>query len=93
MGGLPVRASRRAGRKWEGPGHDLNAGRTAGPFADALPVPQRLVAARQNGRLSVRGRRPKGRMAHSREPREAKASLLARPPRYQAGSHLEIWVR
>jgi o-aminophenol oxidase len=23
------------------------------PFADALPVPQRLVAARQNGRLSV----------------------------------------
>ena len=23
------------------------------PFADALPVPQRLIAARQNGRLSV----------------------------------------
>ena len=23
------------------------------PFADALPVPQRLVAARRNGRLSV----------------------------------------
>src|SRR5499427_110206 len=23
------------------------------PFADALPVPQRLVATRQNGRLSV----------------------------------------
>lgn len=49
---MPGRAEERS-QKRVGPGHDPNLAAPLAPFVDALPVPQRLVAARQNGSLSV----------------------------------------
>ena len=46
-------ASRERGQQWVKPGQTPTLTAPLAPFADALPVPQRLAAARRNRRLSV----------------------------------------